>query len=626
MGATILKVHIENFRCFKRLDYSPQTTNVLVGPNNIGKTALLHAIALVLNPVLHRSPNAITEHDFYRRLYLPTGTAERAPAVEPTGESATVGETIEDGDGAHPEIVVEITLGPLMSPEEKSPFCTCLEGWNAEHRCTVSMEDDESALDHYPNCVRIAFVAWYDSEEDDFFWQVVHPYPDDGTPLREKRRVRQDVLRSFGFLMYHDYRASNRPLTLSPKQIFHKLLTAYSAKPHTYEVLLENLRGTGTALHDDPEFSQVVSDFHAEIERFLPFRDADNALRFDVTDMTRSSIREATQAFVENMGSNLLLPLETYGAGTRSITTLASLTLFARRRGHGILAIEEPETFLYPASQRAVIREVKSVATQLFLTTHSPYVLDLFEPDEIRVMSVNAEGIGAISDLHIEGIKDHSRYYKVLRSGLSEAMLSPRALLVEGASDAPIVRGFSELSCELTGVNFACDLNREGIAVVECQGVGEISRIATFLDSAGVQCSIMHDTVSDGAEQDQLDSAPGKKFDIGYSGIEALLANELPEYILREILDWATTQEGLKAVPNSPPAGMTAEQVVEATLKLLAKNKRTPALYADLLARCKNHAACPATFQSIFRSLAGTAAPTAAEDAPATGEGDGTDA
>ena len=41
----IRSLHIENFKCFRRLDVELGRFNVLVGPNGSGKTALLQAAA-----------------------------------------------------------------------------------------------------------------------------------------------------------------------------------------------------------------------------------------------------------------------------------------------------------------------------------------------------------------------------------------------------------------------------------------------------------------------------------------------------------------------------------------------------------------------------------------------------
>ena len=46
----IVKIDISNFRCIKSAVFYPELQNVFLGPNNIGKTAVLEALNLTLNP------------------------------------------------------------------------------------------------------------------------------------------------------------------------------------------------------------------------------------------------------------------------------------------------------------------------------------------------------------------------------------------------------------------------------------------------------------------------------------------------------------------------------------------------------------------------------------------------
>ena len=177
MKARILALHVENFRCFRELTFLPEKTNVLVGSNNIGKTALLEAIYLVLGGASRYSPDVITENDFYLRQYLPRESMPPEPGGE-HGAGETIPEVEED-----PQILIEVTVGPLVTPEEKLPFVNHLEAWSEAEKRIVPLEEDESALDHYPNCVRMAFLAWYDPEEDDFLNRTVFSFPEDGSKL-----------------------------------------------------------------------------------------------------------------------------------------------------------------------------------------------------------------------------------------------------------------------------------------------------------------------------------------------------------------------------------------------------------------------------------------------------------
>jgi predicted ATP-dependent endonuclease of OLD family len=59
---------ITNFRCLKKAHISFQKgTNILIGPNNVGKSTVLSAIDIVLNPyITWWRRDTLTELDFYR--------------------------------------------------------------------------------------------------------------------------------------------------------------------------------------------------------------------------------------------------------------------------------------------------------------------------------------------------------------------------------------------------------------------------------------------------------------------------------------------------------------------------------------------------------------------------------
>src|SRR6266446_1355123 len=85
----IVRIRISNFRCIKEAEIHPLKDSVLLGPNNIGKTAVLEALNLLLNPEIGAHSEAIDENDFYRRIYLPKETQNPAPAAAGAVAEAT---------------------------------------------------------------------------------------------------------------------------------------------------------------------------------------------------------------------------------------------------------------------------------------------------------------------------------------------------------------------------------------------------------------------------------------------------------------------------------------------------------------------------------------------------------
>lgn len=61
----ICRVHIENFRNFHSVDFSLGEKQVLIGENAVGKSNLLYALQLILDPTLSEKDRMLEESDFW---------------------------------------------------------------------------------------------------------------------------------------------------------------------------------------------------------------------------------------------------------------------------------------------------------------------------------------------------------------------------------------------------------------------------------------------------------------------------------------------------------------------------------------------------------------------------------
>lgn len=115
---------------------------------------------------------------------------------------------------------------------------------------------------------------------------------------------------------------------------------------------------------------------------------------------------------------NQTLPASSVSDG--AILYLAYLAVIHQPNPPKILLIEEPETGVHYASLKDIVTSLKKLCkekeVQIVMTTHSPYLLDCVEPDEVYVFAKNKE-TGAVSAKRLSEFKETQRLQKHFMTG-----------------------------------------------------------------------------------------------------------------------------------------------------------------------------------------------------------------
>lgn len=506
----IVRLDIENFRAIKKATLYPEKHNVYLGPNNIGKTSVLEALNLLLNPEISPRSGVIDENDFFRRVYrLAKATAssgegdeERtegdaspppvdAPPAEPDAPPG-----VADASEPAPIIRIEAVITGLNDEDVNDHFGSVLVPWNATEGVVVEgAEAGDDPFEGAERAIRPCFEGWYDEGEDDFairsFFKTDPNLARDEYPTMNRQHKR-----AIGFLIYRDFRALQRPITLDPAGLFARLLQSQDATPRTFDEVLTRLKGGAAPLFDDENFARVVNEYRLELSRYLPLDptgDGKGHLSFEMTDRTREEVKAISQLYVNDA---LPLPLQRMGAGTRSLSLLAVLLLIARKRNRGILALEEPETFLFPHAQRRIIDEVLGLASQSFVTTHSPYVLERMPLESYQRVTRSEDTVS--TETVVRDAKSGRQMRDRHRRQLAEGLLGRAAIVVEEESVRQWILRTSDL---LHGVEYEGErraaLELHGVSVLTAEGNGEVAKLASLLTRAGIHGIGFLDQVGD---------------------------------------------------------------------------------------------------------------------------------
>lgn len=588
----IVWLDIVNFRSVRRATLYPDTHNVFLGPNNVGKTTILEALNLLLNPETGSYTQVIDENDFYRRRYraepltnASTPEPEIAPSSAVAADALIVVPAVdaalaEDATEAVPMAVapdpilrIEAVLADLTNDDLDEFPAGVLVPWDVNARRVVeSTEEGQDPFASAVLAVRLCFEGWYDMDEDSFDWKTYFR-ADPSTPREMCTPFTRAHKRRIGFLIYRDFRALQRAITLEPYTLFGRLLESQNATPKNFESVLSELEGVGGPLFGEPEFARVINEYRQELLRYLPLATVgEGHLSIEATDRTREEVKAAMQLYVKD---HIALPLQKMGAGTRSLAILAILLLIARKRGRGIIALEEPETFLFPHAQRRVIDEVIALASQTFVTTHSPYVLERLPVAAMQRLARSADG-----DVDATAVVDDQRMARHIRERfrrqLSEALLGNDAIVVEEETTRLWLLKASALwhGRERNGERMEA-LELQGIAVVTSQGNGDIKNVCPLLARAGLRTFAFLDQVNDATLGDYV-TALGEIPMLFHAkkGLEELLLAELPRDIIRSAL--INGQHAKHNYPEATVDSWTSAEFSDRAFKFLENNKHIP--------------------------------------------------
>ncbi|MCW4384183.1 AAA family ATPase [Salinibacterium sp. SYSU T00001] len=455
-----------------------------------------------------------------------------------------------------------------LDEELQSRFRNNLEFWDAANRTLLSTLPglDSDALP----CVRIRFVGRYDVDEDDFEGRTWFCSPEDdaGSPTNEARSADK---REFGFLLLRALRTGTRAMSMERGSLLDFVLRAFEVEVQMWENLLEKLRGVTVAGEENPEFGQILSSIDEAMKQIVAAEWAD-APHLRVSELTREDLRRVLRSFMATGAAGYAAPFNHQGSGTINSLVIAMLTLIAQKRnGRVIFAIEEPEISVPPTAQKRVVDLILALGGQAIFTTHSPYVLEEFEPEQMTVTS-RTHSTGELSGTRVT--LPASLRVKAFRTGIRtrfcEALLARRVLVTEGDTEAASYAALAKTAARANPARFA-RLDTRGWAIFDAQGETNVAGFAAFFRGLGKNVA----SVFDQQPVDRLaeiEASSDIAFEQPYAGFEDLVLAEVPISAQRSYVD-ALVADGVWPAHVPEPADGTDSAYAETLKKLLPKTK-----------------------------------------------------
>ncbi len=350
----ITRLRIKNFKALRDVEVQLTPIHVLIGPNDSGKTSILDALAALCRSVDHNLADAFL------------GSWKGTELVWSGRHDLPVAVDVVFQDGPVTGYAIEVVFR---------------EG---DRRAGLKRElltkGDEELKYEYPSGPfgKATNVC-------NFFLNPGLQGPN------------SDDLRSVGELLkgVHFYRWDPRFLTL-PVAPDTKRSFRMESNGFGLALCLDNILG------DNPDrFIQLQKRFTAVFPHITAVRlSPESAYRAPTDDPDRVTLLQKADGkglYFKLRDTDQWVPASQVSDGVLLVLAYLTILYLPQDKRPRVLLVEEPENGIHPKRLRDVLTILRELVreqshTQVVLTTHSPYALDLFSPEEVTLCTMQDNG------------------------------------------------------------------------------------------------------------------------------------------------------------------------------------------------------------------------------------------
>ena len=492
----ICRVHIENFRNFHSVDFRLSEKQVLIGENAVGKSNLLSALQLILDPTLSEKDRMLEESDFWEGLSDPMGAGEEilievyfANYADIQNVLAQLTDATVMLDGKE---TLKLTYKFFKKDEDKPDYSYAIFKGDDETRAFTyedrkilnirvikAIRDVESEMRNSRTSPLTQIIKQKYTISKDMLAEISKALEEKGADtlqigqvgdLENRIRTMMNAMVSFSA---DEFGVSLKTMNIDATKLLYALRPLINDREAGNTSLgVNNILFIALILlliEDDTIKTYLPGDLYAEL----------------VEKDEHNLIRRCYNRIDEVDGFALNLTALEDPAIHDGLYSFLSETI-PTAHGSTILAVEEPEAHLHPIYQRLLYKHVMNKTnTSVIITTHSTHISSVAPITSLVHLIAKPDGTcvrtTAGLQLSAEEYADLARYIDVKRGELYTAK---GILFVEGIAEEYLITSFAE--------RLGFELDRIGVVICNISST-DFTPYCRFVEALGIPYVVITD-------------------------------------------------------------------------------------------------------------------------------------